>query len=832
MTGSPVDEEGGSVGSAADEADGPESSPQAEAEPSADEEAVGSQLAEEAGTSQAEAEEPARSPAAEADGPKLSTPAEAGSPAAEAGEAERSSLTEADGSVESPPVETGASARSSVGKADEAAQASGAEKAEAEEPVGSAADEADRPERSPLAEADGAAGSAVGEIDEAVGSPSAEADEAAHPLRAEAREAVGSSSAETDEAAGSLPVQAGSAVGEGAPLAEVGGSVGSSAGEADRAAGSPPVEVGGVAGSAAGEADGAVGPAVGEGDRAEGSPPVAADRAVGSSLAAAVAAVRSPLVKAAGVVRPPLGKAAAAVGPGLGKAVAAVRPGLGKAVRAVKPGVRGVSAYVVTLKEAVRPQAADVSARRTLRYSAGAAGIGLVLAVGAATVAGPWDSSGQRTAERERAGAIADHGRGSAGTTGQAPKPAPSALSVLTGLGSAAGTAKAPAPATGALTAVLGPLLADPALVRHAAAVVDVSTGKLLYGSGATTPLTPASTTKIATAVAALSAMGPDHRFVTRAALEPDTRELVLVGGGDPTLTARADAQGWASLRTLAKSTAAALKKRGLTDVTISYDTTLYVGPDRHPIGKNPNLARVVALTADEGRPDDSTSGAVERVPDPAQDATAKFAGFLEAEGVRTKAPGPSKATSRAQTLATVSSPPLPALVERMLTNSDNDIAEALARQTALATGVRPDFAGAGEAITAQLKKLGLPVAGVSIKDGSGLDRSDRLTPALLAALLTTSANPAHPNLRPVLTGLPVAGFTGTLSTRYSNEAAGVVRAKTGTLTGVNALAGTVVDREGRQLAFAFLASDTTDPDAAQAALDRTASALANCGCA
>ncbi|KND38382.1 D-alanyl-D-alanine carboxypeptidase [Streptomyces acidiscabies] len=538
------------------------------------------------------------------------------------------------------------------------------------------------------------------------------------------------------------------------------------------------------------------------------------------------------MAKAAEVVRPPLGKAAAAVGPGLGKAVAAVRPGLGKAVRAVKPGVRGVSAYVVTLKEAVRPQVADVSARRTLRYSAGAAGIGLVLAVGAAGLAGPWDSRGQRTAERERAGAIADHGRGSAGTTGQAPKPAPSALSVLTGLGSSAGTAKAPAPATGALTAVLGPLLADPALVRHAAAVVDVSTGKLLYGSGATTPLTPASTTKIATAVAALSAMGPDHRLVTRAALEPDTRELVLVGGGDPTLTARADAQGWASLRTLAKSTAAALKKRGLTDVTLSYDTTLYVGPDRHPIGKNPNLARVVALTADEGRPDDSTSGAVERVPDPAQDATAKFAGFLEAEGVRTKAPGPSKATSRAQTLATVSSPPLPALVERMLTNSDNDIAEALARQTALATGVRPDFAGAGEAITTQLKKLGLPVAGVSIKDGSGLDRSDRLTPALLTALLTTSANPAHPNLRPVLTGLPVAGFTGTLSTRYSNEAAGVVRAKTGTLTGVNALAGTVVDREGRQLAFAFLASDTTNADAAQAALDRTASALANCGCA
>jgi D-alanyl-D-alanine carboxypeptidase/D-alanyl-D-alanine-endopeptidase (penicillin-binding protein 4) len=76
-----------------------------------------------------------------------------------------------------------------------------------------------------------------------------------------------------------------------------------------------------------------------------------------------------------------------------------------------------------------------------------------------------------------------------------------------------------------------------------------------------------------------------------------------------------------------------------------------------------------------------------------------------------------------------------------------------------------------------------------------------------------------------------VAGFTGTLATRYTDGAAGVVRAKTGTLTGVNTLAGTVVDRDGRLLAFAFLASDTTDAQAAQSALDRTATALAACGC-
>ena len=120
--------------------------------------------------------------------------------------------------------------------------------------------------------------------------------------------------------------------------------------------------------------------------------------------------------------------------------------------------------------------------------------------------------------------------------------------------------------------------------------------------------------------------------------------------------------------------------------------------------------------------------------------------------------------------------------------------------------------------------------------DGSGLNRADKLTADLLTALLAKAGDPAHPELRPVLTGLPIAGFTGTLSDRYTTDASatGVVRAKTGTLTGVNTLAGTVVDTDGRLLAFAFLTSDEAhppEPTAAQAALDRTATALAACGC-
>ncbi|MGW0824344.1 D-alanyl-D-alanine carboxypeptidase/D-alanyl-D-alanine endopeptidase [Streptomyces sp. NPDC002845] len=521
---------------------------------------------------------------------------------------------------------------------------------------------------------------------------------------------------------------------------------------------------------------------------------------------------------------------------------AAAKPRLARGAQAVRP-------RVVRVTHAVRPRllrvTKAVSARSmrltTLQLTAGAATLGLALSAGAVAAAGPWDSTGQRTAERDRALSHdreggADHGRNSgtsARTSPGAPKPAPSAASVLAGLGGA--TNAVPAPAEKVLADLLDPLLHAPALgARPAAAVVDVATGTRLYATGQDDAVTPASTTKIATAAAVLSAAGPDHRITTRTVLQPDSDELVLVGGGDPTLTAREDAGGNASLRTLADRTAAALKKRDLDTVTLTYDTSLYEGPTLHPIGVNTNLAPVTALMADEGRLDDSQSGPADRSADPAAEAARTFAGLLADRGIRTTdGVSPSTAAKSAEPLASVSSPPLSALVERMLTNSDNDIAEALARQVAVATGEPASFEGAATALRTELKKLDLPLTGVEFADGSGLDRDDRLTAGFLTALLAKSADPAHTELRPILTGLPIAGFTGTLRNRYPTDSSGtgVVRAKTGTLTGVNTLAGTVVDTDGHLLTFAFLATGTVDPTAAQGALDEAASALAECGC-
>ncbi|WP_406394162.1 D-alanyl-D-alanine carboxypeptidase/D-alanyl-D-alanine-endopeptidase [Streptomyces sp. NBC_00887] len=455
------------------------------------------------------------------------------------------------------------------------------------------------------------------------------------------------------------------------------------------------------------------------------------------------------------------------------------------------------------------------------RFVAGSAVLGLVVAAGAVLAAGPWDS-GQRKAEQDRAVAQeraggAHHGRAEP----TAPEPAPSAVAVLASLGATAGLT-APAGASG-LKAALTPLLNAPALgTVRTAVVVDTATGEQLYARGAATPMTPASTVKIASTVAALSALGPGHRIATTVRVSADSRTVTLVGGGDPTLDE-------AALRDLAADTAHALRDGGTTAVELKYDTSRYSGPALHPIGPNENIAPVSALMVDEGRLDGSDRGPAPRTGDPAGDAARTFADLLDEAGVATgSAPSSGRAGSGSRTVATHLSEPLSALVERALTNSDNDIAEALVRQTALKAGRPASFAGGRRAVTDRLKKLGLPLAGANLADGSGLNRGDKVTAGLLAALVALAADPEHPELRPALTGLPVAGFTGTLGSRYpaTSRGTGLIRAKTGTLTGVNALAGTAVDAQGRLLAFAFLASGTTSPREAESSLDALATTL------
>ncbi|SDU20242.1 D-alanyl-D-alanine carboxypeptidase / D-alanyl-D-alanine-endopeptidase (penicillin-binding protein 4) [Jiangella alkaliphila] len=385
-----------------------------------------------------------------------------------------------------------------------------------------------------------------------------------------------------------------------------------------------------------------------------------------------------------------------------------------------------------------------------------------------------------------------------------------------------AGTAGEPA-----VGDVLAPTLGVAGLGgRVGVSVLNLSTGAPSYESAGADPHTPASTLKILTGAAALHALGPDHTFTTRVVSGPDPSALTLVGGGDPTLTA--DDGAGTRLADLAASTAQALTEAGVAAVTLSYDASLFTGPAVDPDWTPSYVPSVVspttALAAD----------IMDRPADPPLDAAEEFAGLLADQGIAVDGePVEAAAPADAAELAAVESAPLATVVEDVLTSSDNDGAEVLARHVAIASGAAGTSEAAGPAVVAALTELGLDASGATLLDGSGLARGSAVPAALITQTLALAAGPDHPGLRSVVTGLPVAAFTGTLADRFGDSsAAGLVRAKTGTLTGVSALAGVVVAADGVGYAFAVLADDVGNTTEARAALDDVAAALAGCGCA
>jgi len=418
------------------------------------------------------------------------------------------------------------------------------------------------------------------------------------------------------------------------------------------------------------------------------------------------------------------------------------------------------------------------------------------------------------------------------------------------------GPGAGPLPSPSGLRAVLaGPLSAAALGPGVAAVVADPVTGQILLSERGTQLATPASTTKLATALASLALLGAGATFTTRVVQGPSSDSIILVGGGDPTLAVNPfpvrDYPRPATLASLAAATARTLKANGRDTVSLGYDTSLYAGPGLAPSWPGVYISEgdvtpIASLEVDQGRltaagrPEDSDDpyNNHPRAAGPAGMAAASFAALLSADGIRVAgSPAAQAAPAGAPVIASVASPPLSAIVEQMLQESNNVIAENLARHVALAAGEPASFSGAAAAVTGELGQLGI-AGGVRLADGSGLSPQDLISADTLVRMLEVAI--ARPGLRALLAGLPVAGFSGTLSAGQSvfsgigGPALGSVRAKTGNLGTVVTLAGLVYDKSGTVLVFAFMADAVPSAgllkDAAQA-IDKAASALAGCGC-
>lgn len=394
-------------------------------------------------------------------------------------------------------------------------------------------------------------------------------------------------------------------------------------------------------------------------------------------------------------------------------------------------------------------------------------------------------------------------------------------------------------PSTPGLTAALAAAVADPNLGNLTGRITDAKTGQQLWEQRADLPMQPASTNKVLTTAAALLTLDRDATISTTVQAADQSRMpgvVVLVGGGDPTLSAAPPGtetwyRGAARIADLADQ----VRGSGVTATAVQVDTSLFNGPDMAP-GWDPadiwggDIAPIQSVMLDAGRIQPATLES-RRSPTPALDAGRALAVALGIDPARvTFAPGPAGGRQ----LAAVQSAPLMARLLEMMNGSDNVMAETIGREVAKATGRPLSFAGAVDAVVSKLAAVDIDMAGASLVDSSGLSVVNLLTAKTLDEVVNAAAGPDQPVLRPMVDLLPIAGGSGTLSNRFVGgdplkSPAGWLRAKTGSLTKINSLAGIVTDADDRVLTFSFISNNAGIEG--RTAIDALAGLLRTCGC-
>ncbi|HEY5154142.1 MAG TPA: D-alanyl-D-alanine carboxypeptidase/D-alanyl-D-alanine-endopeptidase [Acidimicrobiales bacterium] len=358
-------------------------------------------------------------------------------------------------------------------------------------------------------------------------------------------------------------------------------------------------------------------------------------------------------------------------------------------------------------------------------------------------------------------------------------------------------------------------------------------------------PMMPASTEKLLTATAVLDHLGADKKLATSAVTVAANHngviegDLYVVGGGDPLLTTNGYTSTFEETdqkhNDYAKL-ADAIKAAGVTQIDGNvlgddsrFDTQRYLPswPGRYL--RSGEIGPLGALMVNDGFTGLSLTPEVptkDRQPgEPAVLAAETLISLLKARGVAvTGGPSQAKAPDGATTVASLDSLPIADTVGEMLRRSDNTTAEVLVKDLAVDAGQPGTTADGARVVHDTLGQLGLPVQGSVTVDGSGLDLGNRVTCDLLTAAL------AHQGPSSTLAAsLPVAGKTGTLRKRLRGTAAdGNVRAKTGTLNEVAALAGFARTADGEDLTFAVIVNGVLPT--AVAVTDQVAVALAEYG--
>lgn len=367
--------------------------------------------------------------------------------------------------------------------------------------------------------------------------------------------------------------------------------------------------------------------------------------------------------------------------------------------------------------------------------------------------------------------------------------------------------------------------------------VMNAETGQVLFSRNGDRAAQTGSVMKTLTTATALAVVGGGYRIPTTVTKESGGA-IALVGHGDATLSAGGATvyPGAPTLGQLAQQVKAKLGGSPVT--TIVTDDTYWNDGDawdptwpvsERTIGYQPNVTALM-VDGDRANPGAQTSP---RSTDPVGRAGSLFRAALADAGVAGAANAQivKRATTSTDTIATVSSQPVSTLIGQMIPNSDNTLAEMLARVSSKQSGSDGSAASLTAVYQKALGSYGVDPAGIVIKDGSGESAANAVSPNFVAHLMVRVAAGAK-GLGTLANALPVSGQSGTLASRFTGAnavARGKVHAKTGWIDSANTLGGYIDAADGTRLTFAFYAIGSSRA-AALPALDRVTAATYSCG--
>ena len=368
--------------------------------------------------------------------------------------------------------------------------------------------------------------------------------------------------------------------------------------------------------------------------------------------------------------------------------------------------------------------------------------------------------------------------------------------------------------------------LADPSLVNalNASCVVIEIGGGIVASRTPTRQVLPASTMKTLTAAAVLSRIDPAEKFVTevRAKAAPLNGvlagDLWLVGGGDPlleTIEYTNSQQHDPETATSFDKLVADIVATGITQVSGGvigdarrYDTERVRDTWKKNYVTDGEVGPIGGLMIDDNFSIVNTRKTRVAATNAPADAAQLLRSKLETAGITFVNPSigadatmPKAVEAAPIVLASISSAPVGELVREMLSWSDNTTAEMLIKELGFRSTGNGSWTDGLAAVQSSLRAQGVTLDGLTMVDGSGLDRANRVTcEVLLSTVRSQRVDGAF------FKGLAVMGEYGTLRKRLRDSPAqGIVHAKTGSLNGVSSLTGFAQTADQTEAHFAMV---------------------------